>query len=102
MVSNIDETKPVTGIDQPAKVIRDNFTIAKIEITELQSKKLDRDGTNEMTGLLKLASFITSELPPALNNEGSIVFVTDTAPKSVPAYSDGLNWISLVNGSIIV
>jgi len=91
MVSNIDETKPVTGIDQPAKVMRDNFTIAKIEITELQARKFESDGSSIMTGPLELVSFLLAELPPAIDNEASLVYVSD-APTPGPFYSDGLSW----------
>lgn len=92
MASNIDETKPTTGIDQPVEVIRNNFAIAKIEIGALQSDKLDRDGTSAMTGPLPLASFITINLPPAFDNTGSVVFVSDAIPNSTPFFSDGISW----------
>jgi len=97
MVSNIDETKPVTGIDQPAKVLRDNFTIAKIEITELQARKFESDGSSIMTGPLELVSFTLAELPPAIDNEGNLVYVSDSSPPS-PFFSDGFTWSAIGTG----
>ena len=97
MVSNIDETRPITGIDQPVQVIRDNFTIAKIEITELQARKFDIDGTTALTGPLELVSFTLAGLPPPIDNEGSLVYVTDSSPPS-PFFSDGLTWSAIGAG----
>lgn len=97
MVSNIDETRPITGIDQPVQVIRDNFTIAKIEITELQARKFDIDGTTALTGPLELVSFTLAGLPPAIDNKGSLVYVSDGAPAS-PFFSDGLTWSAIGAG----
>jgi len=100
MVSNIDKTKPVTGIDQPAQVIRDNFIIANIEITELQARKFDSDGSSRMTGPLGLVFFTLAGLPPAIDNEGSLVYVTDSSPPS-PFYSDGLIWRAVGSGALV-
>ncbi|KKN34409.1 hypothetical protein LCGC14_0794120, partial [marine sediment metagenome] len=92
MVSNIDETRPITGIDQPVQVIRDNFAIAKIEIGELQSRKFNIDGTSALTGPLGLATFTLAGLPPAVDNEGNLVYVTDASPNPSPFFSDGITW----------
>ncbi len=91
MVSNIDETRPISGIDQPVQVVRDNFAIAKIEIGELQARKFNIDGTSVLTGPLGLATFTLAGLPPAVDHEGSLVYVSDNVPPS-PFFSDGITW----------
>ena len=93
MVSNIDENKPVTGIDQPAKVIRDNFAITKVEIEDLQAIKLDRNGDN-MLGVLKLVQISTVNLPSPAANISGILFNADTSSLS---FSNGLSWIDVIN-----
>lgn len=98
MVSNIDPTKPESGIDQPVSVIRDNFALAKIEIEELQAEKLDVTGGN-MTGVLRLAPFNTGDLPDPTLNLGGLVFVTDASP-TTPFFSDGTAWQSLVTDNL--
>ncbi len=95
MVSNIDETKPVTGIDQPVQVIRDNFGFAKIEIEALQSSKVDRNG-DTMLGVLQFASITLASLPDPTATPGGMLFVTDGSPIA-PFYSDGTSWISVVD-----
>ncbi len=101
MASNIDETKPQTGIDQPVQVIRDNFARAKIEIEVLQSDKVDRNG-DVMLGVLQLAPFTVANLVDPTTVPGGIVFVSDAPGGASPSFSDGTNWISLFTGSIII
>ncbi len=97
MASSIDETKPATGIDQPVKVIRDNFAAAKVEIETLQSEKLDRNG-DIMLGVLQFAPITLASLPDPTTNTGGMFFVTDASPAST-YFSDGATWISVVDPS---
>lgn len=100
MASNIDPVQPVTGIDQPVQVIRDNFARAKLEIEDLQSRKIDRNG-DVMLGVLQLAPFVLAGLPPPSSTTGGMVFVADATPPSA-VFSDGTNWISFITGIIVV
>ena len=98
MVSNIDPSKPETGIDQPVQVIRENFSRAKLEIEDLQSAKVTRTG-DSMLGVLKLLQSTAATLPSPAQNTSGIVYITDT---SSLAFSNGLNWISVVaNGDML-
>lgn len=94
MVSNIDPTKPETGIDQPVQVIRDNFAYAKIEIEELQARKLEIEG-GAMAGVLLLAPFNTVDLPDPVINTAGLVYVPDGSPTVGPFFSNGTNWYPL-------
>lgn len=100
MVSNIDPTQPITGVDQPVQVIRDNFSRAKLEIEDLQLRKLDRNG-DVMLGVLQLAPFVLASLPPPASTTGGMVFVADATPPSA-VFSDGTNWISFITGITVV
>lgn len=101
MASNIDETKPETGVDQPIKVIRDNFARAKIEIEALQSGKVDRNG-DVMLGILQLVPFTIASLPDPSLTPGGMIFVSDAIGGASPAFSDGTNWLSLLTSTIII
>jgi len=46
----------------------------------------------------QLASFTVAELPAASGNEGRIVYVSD---QSVPAFSDGTDWRSIIDNGVI-
>ncbi len=94
MVSNIDESKPNTGIDQPVQVIRDNFAITKVEIEDLQASKIDRNGDN-MLGVLGLNQVATIDLPSPAANVSGILYNVDTSSLS---YSNGLVWINIGTG----
>ena len=94
MVSNIDESQPNTGIDQPVQVIRDNFAITKIEIEDLQAVKIDRNGDN-MLGVLQLQQVATVDLPSPAANISGILYNVDTSSFS---FSNGLVWIDVGTG----
>lgn len=95
MVSNIDETKPATGIDQPVQVIRDNFAAAKVEIEALQSSKVDRNG-DTMLGILQFAPITLASLPNPAASTGGMLFVTDGGPAAL-FFSDGTDWLSVLD-----
>lgn len=94
MISNIDETRPNTGIDQPVQVVRDNFAIAKTEIESLQVNKIDKSGDN-MLGVLQLQQVATVDLPSPAANTSGILYNVDT---SSVAFSNGLEWINIASG----
>ena len=91
MVSNIDPTKPQTGIDQPVQVIRDNFAIAKIEIEDLQASKLNATG-GTLTGVIRLDTETTANLPDPTTNTAGLIYVSDGSPQPAPFYSNGSEW----------
>ena len=101
MASSIIETDPQTGVDQPVSVIRNNFVRAKIEIEELQDGKYDKNG-GPLYGILQLATFATADLPTASLSLGGVAIVTDAAPKPIPVYSNGVNWVKFSDDSIVV
>lgn len=94
MASNIDETKPQTGIDQPVDVIRTNFAQAKLEIEDLQSSKVDKNG-DSMLGVLQLAPFAIANLTNPSLTPGGIIFITDAIGGPAVGFSDGTDWINL-------
>ncbi len=94
MVSNIDETKPNTGLDQPVQVIRDNFAITKVEIEDLQATKVARNGDN-MLGVLQLQQVATVDLPSPAANVSGILYNVDTSAFS---FSNGLVWVDVGTG----
>jgi len=100
MVSNIDPTKPETGIDQPVQVIRENFARAKVEIEDLQNDKISRNG-GVMLGILQLVNFTVGSLPDPTLTPGGIVYVSDAIGGPTIAFSDGTNWLSLIDKIII-
>lgn len=101
MVSNIDPTKPVTGVDQPVKTIRNNFAAAKVEIEEIQEAAGLNTGTGVITnGLLNVPQFANiGALPLASNSESSMVYMLDIKRM---AYSDGTNWLRIDTHAIIL
>lgn len=91
MISNIDATKPISGIDQPVKVIRDNFAFAKLEIEALQNNKV-----NILNGVLQLPIIVNvASLPDPAINQGGLAFVSSPA---MVVFSDGTSWINLTTG----
>lgn len=100
MASAIDDTKPETGVDQPVKVIRDNFVVAKGEIETLQAGKVDKTG-DALSGVLKMAPFTLGTLPTASSNAGGLIYVTDASGGPTIAFSNATDWISLEDGSIL-
>ena len=93
MTSNIDPTKPQTGIDQPVKVIRDNFAFAKLEIEALQQQ-----AWQNISGVPILPSFTQSQLPPAASVEGGLAYNTTI---KMAVLSIGTGWIRLDTGVAI-
>lgn len=94
MVSNIDPTKPQTGLDQPVKVIRDNFSAAKSEIEDLQSRAAFGNAIN---GIPLLPSRTQAELmamSPATLPAGLIAFCSTVG---TIVYTDGANWCRVDN-----
>lgn len=98
MVSRIDPSLPQTGIDQPVKVIRDNFQFTKIEIEELQGEKISRFG-DQMQGVLGLVSVSEGALPDPTLNQGGIIFISDFSTGPTIAYSDGFSWNTAFGGA---
>lgn len=98
MASNIDPTKPQTGIDQPVKVIRDNFAAAKAEIEDLQAKA---PFANSVAGIpifpMKTTTEILAITPSAAR--GGVCFSTNA---NTLVWSNGVNWIRLDTGNILV
>lgn len=101
MVSNIDATKPVTGVDQPVKNIRNNFAAAKVEIEEVQEASGLNIGTGIITGgFLNVPQIANvSLLPIATTSEGFMVYMQDIKRM---AYSDGTNWLRIDTHAIIL
>lgn len=97
MASNIDPTKPQTGIDQPVKVIRDNFAAAKAEIEDLQSKA---PFNSSVGGIPIFPPFTTVEILAVAPSSarGGMCFSTNA---NTIVWSNGTNWIRLDNGSIL-
>lgn len=98
MASNIDPTKPQTGIDQPVKVIRDNFASAKAEIEDLQAKV---PFLSSVGGIPIFPRKTTTEILtiPASTAAGGMCYSTNA---STLVWSNGVNWIRIDNGSILV
>jgi hypothetical protein len=95
MASNIDPTKPQSGIDQPVKVIRDNFAAAKSEIENLQDRA---PFELSVSGMPKLPSRTTTEIllvAPSMDKAG--VFVYCSTIGSI-VYCNGSNWINILTG----
>lgn len=97
MASNIDPTKPQTGIDQPVKVIRDNFAAAKAEIEDLQTKAPFK---SSVSGIPVFPEFTTSEILAVAPGtvKGGMCFSTNA---NTLVWSNGVNWYRLDNGSIL-
>lgn len=95
MASNIDPSKPQTGIDQPVKVIRDNFAAAKSEIEDLQSRA---PFSPSVSGIPKLPIKTTTEiqLVSAASNAGGFVFCSTVG---TIVYSNGSAWIRIDTGA---
>jgi hypothetical protein len=97
MASNIDPTKPQTGIDQPVKVIRDNFAAAKSEIEDLQS----RVPFNSSVGGIPI---LPSKTKPEIvlispsSATGGIVYCSTV---STIVYSNGVNWLRVDTGAVL-
>jgi hypothetical protein len=53
------------------------------------------DGSEAMTGPLKLMSYTTAGRPAASSATGGIIFVSDAAAGSKFQGSDGVGWVSL-------
>lgn len=96
MASNIDPTKPQTGIDQPVKVIRDNFSAAKSEIEDLQSRA---PFGLSVGGIPILPSKTTSEILAINPNSATGGFVFCSTVSTI-VFCDGTNWRKL-DGSIL-
>lgn len=95
MASNIDPTKPQTGIDQPVKVIRDNFAAAKSEIEDLQSRAPFGLSVNGIPILpIKNTTEITAIAPSSAT--GGFVFCSTVG---TIVYSNGSNWIRVDTGA---
>jgi len=90
MASNINATQPITGIDQPVQVVRDNFAFAKLEIEDLQLSKVNRNG-DIMVGILQFAPFIVAAFPDPSLTPGGVLYNIDA---SAPFFSDGVDWLS--------
>ena len=94
MTSNIDATKPASGIDQPVSVVRNNFAYAKVEIEALQDGKLD-----VVDGVAQYPKLANSSFPPASTHEGCAAYsLTD----HVVLFSNGTNWINITTGAIVI
>ena len=59
------------------------------------NRVLPVDGTETMTGPLKLKSFTTATRPTASDHTGGVIFVSDGGAGSVFQGSDGTSWVSL-------
>lgn len=94
MVSNIDATKPASGVDQPVSVVRNNFAFAKIEIEALQSGKVDL-----VDGVAQLPTLANSSFPAAASHAGCIAY---SSTNNDVLFSNGTNWISLTTGSVVI
>lgn len=97
MASNIDPTKPQTGIDQPVKVIRDNFAAAKAEIEDLQ---LRAPFNSSVGGIPIFPLMTTAEILAVAPNtaKGGMCFSTNA---NTIVWSNGTNWIRIDNGNIL-
>ena len=91
MVSNIKDSSPVTGVDQPAQDLRDNFSATGTEISDLQENSVNKNG-DTMTGSLELQRVLTVNLPPADENLGGIIFNEDT---NTITFSDGIEFLDV-------
>lgn len=96
MASNIDPTKPQTGIDQPVKVIRDNFAAAKSEIEDLQSRN---SFGNSINGLPLLPSRSQSELVAMTGLTAGLIAYCSTV--STIVYYNGSNWRRVDNNGTL-
>lgn len=97
MASNIDPTKPQTGIDQPVKVIRDNFAAAKAEIEDLQSKA---PFNSSVSGIPVFPSFVKTDILAISPSSapGGMCFCSSV---NSLVWSNGVNWIRLDTGGIL-
>lgn len=68
MVSNIDPTFPVAGVDQPSQGFRDNFQAAKTEIEALQTDVSALQSNPVVTVLNDIGDVDTTTTPPNLND----------------------------------
>lgn len=80
MVSNIDPTFPVAGIDQPSQGFRDNFQYAKTEIEALQSDVTSLQANPVINVINDISDVDTTTTPPIIGD--------------VLTY-DGINWAPL-------
>lgn len=96
MASNIDPTKPQTGIDQPVKVIRDNFAAAKSEIEDLQSRTPFGFSVN---GMPLLPSKTQAELVAMTGLVAGLVAYCSTV--STIVYYNGSNWRRVDNNGTL-
>ena len=101
MASNIDPTKPQTGIDQPVKVIRDNFAAAKSEIEYLQSLvgSYEQPVLGSSVSGIPILPIMTTTAILAISPStatGGIVFCSTVG---TIVYSNGSNWIRIDNGA---
>ena len=49
----------------------------------------------------EIASYTVSSVPPASENEGALVFITNEAGGKTVAFSDGVNWRRVQDRAII-
>jgi hypothetical protein len=47
------------------------------------------------------AQFAVSDLPPAADHEGGLVYVPDESGGAVPAFSDGTNWRRVTDRAVV-
>lgn len=95
MASNIDPSKPQTGIDQPVKVIRDNFAAAKSEIEDLQSRAPFGSSVSGIPILpIKNTTEILAIAPGSVT--GGFAFCSTVG---TIVYSNGSNWIRVDTGA---
>lgn len=52
-------------------------------------------------GVLKVASYLKTAMPPAAGNTGGMIYVTDAATGATVAYSNGTNWLRVDTSAII-
>lgn len=74
---------------------------ALIKIAQRLNVALVKDGSEPMTGPLKLASFNVADAPDEATWAGSLIYVPDETGGPTVAYSNGTNWKRVYDNTTI-
>lgn len=94
------------GMAMPGQPVGDDFVVSGYSNTlgwqELIRIKNNSEKTVVMQGPVSLGSYSTASLPSASNSgAGAMIFVSDAVGGSIPAFSDGVNWLRCTDRSVI-
>lgn len=75
--------------------------ILLLTTTTADEAYLSRDGSQEASGPVRIASYTVATVPPATDYTQGIIYVSDEAGGATVAFSDGTNWRRVQDRAVI-